>query len=131
MASPSSAVAVASSRQRIPSLDLRAGDERGALQREAQHLEVGNAVPAPELGGVRAELLRRGPVAAGVGEVALLEGEPAVRGPGLEGIEEAMCAPEPAARHGAGGAEVELVGGEPDGHPRGARRRRPARRYRR
>ena len=48
----------------MPSVTLRARHERRALEREPEHLEVGDAEPPAELGGARAELARRRRVAA-------------------------------------------------------------------
>ena len=75
----------------------------------------------------RTRELRR-PVAVSppaVREVALVEGEPAVLGPGLERVEQAMRTREPAARHGGGAVEIELVDREPGRHARGAAHRPP------
>ena len=76
-------------------LDLRAGDEGGSLEREAEHLEVGDVESPPEPRPPE----RRAPapsrrVAREVRDVALVEGEPAVLRSGLERVEQA---PRPAA----------------------------------
>ena len=59
VASPSSAVAVASSRQRMPSSTCAHADQRRALEREAEHLEVHDPEPPPELRGRAASSRRR------------------------------------------------------------------------
>jgi hypothetical protein len=53
-----------------------------------------------------------------VRDIALVEGEPAVVGPGFERVQEAMGAPQPTARHSRRAPEVELIGGQPGGHAR-------------
>ncbi len=103
-------------------VDLRNGDERGSLEREPEHLEIGDAEPAPELGGERAVLAGSRQIAALVREVAVMEGEPAVLGPGLERIEQPVSAREPTLRNSDGAVEVELVDREPGRHASGARR---------
>ena len=85
VASPCSASRAASSRQRIPVLDLGSEDERGALQGEPEHLEVGHPERAPDGGRARAELGGQRGVGSVPGEVALVEVEPAVLGPGSSG----------------------------------------------
>ena len=50
-----------------------------------------------------------------------MEGEPAVLRPGLERGQQPARPAQPAVRRGGGAAEVDLVDGEPDRHPRRAR----------
>ena len=69
----------------MPSSTRAHADERRSLEREAEHLEVGDAEAPPELGGRGGQLARGRGVAARVGEVALVEREPAVVGPGSSG----------------------------------------------
>ena len=90
--------------------DMRARDERRALERQPEHLEVGDAESPAELGGSLPELPSGRRVAARVGDVALVKGEPAVRRVGVERIEEPMCAPEPALSHGRAAAATEYDG---------------------
>ena len=78
-------------------LDLGAGDERRALQCEAEHLEVGNVVSPSELGRRCRQLTCALGVSRRVRDESLLKREPPVRRARLERVEVAMCAPEPAA----------------------------------
>ena len=70
----------------------------------------------PSSAARRAELRRLRGLAARVRDVALEEGKPAVLGAGLERVEQAMRASQPAARHRQGAVEVELIAREPRGH---------------
>ena len=99
-------------------VDAGARDQRGALERQPEHLEVGHAEPAPELGGGAGELAGARGVAARVGDVALVEGEPAVLGRRLDALEQPLGALEPAVGDGPRRAEVELVDRQPQRHPR-------------
>ena len=56
VASPARAVAVASSRQRMPSWTCAQATKAAALEREAEHLEVGDVEPPPDLGRPAREL---------------------------------------------------------------------------
>ena len=117
----SSAAADASSSRRMPSRTSARRDERRPLERQPEHLEVRHAEPPPDLGGADRERPRRLGVAAHVGDVALLEGQPAVLGAWAERLEQAPRALEPPAGHGRGAVEVELVDRQPGGRARGAR----------
>jgi hypothetical protein len=103
-------------------LHLRARNERGAVEREPEHLQVRHSVTAAELRGEGGEPPGLGAVAVRVRDVALVKGEPAVVGPRLELVQKAMRAAQPAARHCPGAVEVELVGREPGRHAGGGGR---------
>ena len=72
-------------------LDPRAGDEGRSLERESEHLEVGDVESPPGLGRAGRELPRPHGVAREVGDVALVEGQPAVLRPRLERLEQALA----------------------------------------
>jgi hypothetical protein len=99
-----------------PLVDLCRGDERRAVEGEAEHLQVGDAELPSELCGDGCELAGGGRVALAVRDEAVVEGEPAVLGSGVERVEQPVRPPEPAVRHRGGAVEVELVGGEPGRH---------------
>jgi hypothetical protein len=93
VASSAKATAVASSRQRIPSSTRSfAANQGGALERKPQHLQVGNCESAPQLCGSSGQLGCCLCVAERVGEVALVECQPAVLRAGFERIQQAMRA---------------------------------------
>ena len=98
----------------------RTRDEHGALEGEPEHLEVGDAAAAAELGRLQRELGGPGGVALRVRDVARVEGEPAVLRARLEVGQKPLGALQPAARHCERAAEVELVDRQPQGHPRRA-----------
>ena len=103
-------------------VDPGAGDQRRALQGQAEHLQVGYAEAAAELGGADRQPLRLRHVSHDAGEIALVEGEPSVLRAGLERFEQAPRAPQPAARHRHGAVEVQLVHRQPRRHARGGGR---------
>ncbi len=86
------------------------------MESEAQHLEVGNIESPPKLGRLSTKLLRLRTVPADIGDVALVEGKPAVVGAGVQRLEHAPRPAKPAAGHGNGAVEVEVVGREPRSH---------------
>ena len=102
-------------------LHLRARHQRRALEREAEHLQVGHVEPPPELGRAAPKLRSLRGLATSVRHEALEEGKPTVLGPRLERVEQAMGSTEPAARDRERAVEVELIAGQPGGHPGGAR----------
>ena len=81
VASPSSAITVASL-LRAPDLllNLRRGDERSSLEREAEHLQIWDAEPPSQPGSEAGAFTGRVGVALEVGDIALVEREPAVVG---------------------------------------------------
>ncbi len=99
-------------------LDLGARDERCALEREAEHLEVRHREPATELCRPHGVCASRLGVPDCVREVPLVESEPTVGRTGLELVQEPMGATKPATGHGLRAAKVELVDGQPDRHLR-------------
>jgi hypothetical protein len=103
-------------------VDTRTHHERRALERQPQHLQVGDAEAPAQLGRTPGELEGGSGVTAAERDVALVEREPAVLRSRLERVEQAMRPLQPSAGHRPGAAEVELVGGEPDGHAGGAGR---------
>ena len=118
VASPSRAVAVASSRRVIPS-STRRRPRVSPLEGQSEHLEVGDAEPPPS-SPRRRRARRRGRVAVRLGDVSLVEREPAVVGCRLERVQQPMGAPQPTTRDRLGAVEVELVRRQPGGHAGGA-----------
>ncbi|HWC25454.1 MAG TPA: hypothetical protein VG474_02620 [Solirubrobacteraceae bacterium] len=100
--------------------DLGQRDERRPLERQPEHLEVGDAEAPTELRGRRGERPRGGVISGRRGQVGLVEREPAVLLAGLAALDKARGPREPAAGGRALAAEVEVVAGEPDRDPRGA-----------
>ena len=100
--------------------DAGLAHQRRALQREAEHLEVGHAAAPPEVRRHRGERARRGGVAGAVREVALVEREPAVVRPRLEIVEQPVRALQPAVGDGLGALELDPVDREPRRHAGGA-----------
>jgi hypothetical protein len=97
-------------------LDLCGRDERGPLEGEPQHLQIGDAELPTQLGGGLCELPGMHGVAPAVSDVALVESEPAVVGPSLERVEQSMSPLQPAARDRGCCPKVELVDGQPRRH---------------
>jgi hypothetical protein len=122
VACPSSAVAVASSQTEHSLFHPSGGDERGSLEREPEHLQIRDLDPTPELSGEGGAFAGCVGITLGVGDVALVEGEPTVVGPRLERIEQPVGTLEPAARDRRSPAEVELVSRQPGRHAGGAGR---------
>jgi hypothetical protein len=71
--------------------------QRRALEREAEHLQVGHVEPPPELGRAAPELRSLRGLATSVRHDALEEGKPTMLGPGLERVEQAMGSSQPPA----------------------------------
>ena len=105
----------------MPCVHPRARHQRRALDRKPEHLQVGHLELPPELGRAAPKLRRLRGLATGVRHVALEEGKPAVLGPRLERVEQAMGATEPTGRHRERAMEVELIACKPGGHPGRAR----------
>ena len=93
-----------------------AGHQRCPLDRKSEHLQIWHLELPPELGRAAPALRRRRGLATGVRHVPLEEGKPAVLGPRLERVKEAMGATEPTGRHRGRAMEVELIACKPGGH---------------
>ena len=91
-------------------------DQRRTVEREAEHLEVLDLETAPELDRGGGQLARSRAVTLRVREVPLVEREPAVIGPGLERLEQALGAREPPACDRGGAVELGLIDRQPRGH---------------
>jgi hypothetical protein len=76
-----------------PRCYLRGGDEDRAVEREAEHLEVGDVETPSHLRGGPGMAARRVTVATAVGDVSLVERQPAVIGAGRLSLEEAARPP--------------------------------------
>jgi hypothetical protein len=95
------------------------GDPASASRPPASPAAV-NLESQPELGRPSAKLPCLHSVAAHTGDVALVEGEPAMIRPGLQRLQHAPRPPQPTARHSHSAVEVEVIGREPGGHARSA-----------
>ena len=124
-ASPPSAVAVASSRQRIPSSTRAHATSVAPWSASPSISRSATPNSPPELRGPRGQLGRGRGVAGRVREVALVERDPAVLRARLERIQQPRAPLQPSARHRPGTAEVELIGGQPRRHAGRAGRIRP------
>jgi hypothetical protein len=97
-------------------LDLSGSDEAGPLKGQAEHLEVGNLESPPELGRPNGKLPSIHSVAAHAGDVALVEGEPAMIRPRLQRLQQAPRPPQPTARHSQSAVEIEVISRKPGSH---------------
>src|SRR5262249_38592267 len=91
-------------------------------EREPEHLQIGHSESAAELRCVRGELPGSPGVARGISQIALVEGKPPMLRPCLDGIEQAVRAPQPTPRHRRPCMEVERVRRQPRRQARTARR---------
>lgn len=74
---------------------IHARDQHRAFQREPEHLEIRDVEAPAEPGRARRQLACDRRVALRMGDVALVEGEPAVLRTRLERIEQSVRAPQP------------------------------------
>ena len=97
--------------------DLAVRDQRRALGRDREHLEVDRPEPPAELARLAGEPPRQRRVAAAERRVGLEDGEPAVLGDRVELLQQ-PCGPlRPAAGDGVLAAELEVVVAEPQREP--------------
>ena len=117
VASPASAVVVASSRQRIPASTSACATSAAPSSPSPSISRSGTANRRPMSAASTASFRARFVSPPSVRDVALVEGEPAVVGAVLERLEQASSPLEPAARDRGGAVKVELVGSQPRRHP--------------
>src|SRR5262249_17028353 len=100
-----------------PLAQIALADQRLPLERQPDHLELRHPAPPPWPPRARRESPGGGrvPVHEHRGPVPR---EPAVIGPRLELVQEAVTALQPAVGNGGLAAELKAVGGEPGGDPR-------------
>ena len=117
VASPASAVAVASSRQRMPSSTSARATSAAPSSASPSISRSGTWKRRPSSAACRASTSALGLAERGI---ALVEREPAVVRPRLERVEEPVRSLQPALGDRCGSVEVELVRREPGRHPRRA-----------
>ena len=100
--------------------DLAVRDQRRALGRDREHLEVDRPEPPAQLARLAGEPPRQRRVAAAERRVRLEDGEPAVLGDRVELLQQPCGALRPAAGDGVLAAELEVVVAEPQREPRRA-----------
>ena len=100
-------------------LQLAFAHESPPLEPEPEHLELRSPERPAQLDGARRQPPRLDRVLVQRNrDVSLVDGEPAVIDPGLEAVDEAVRALEPAVGNRRLAAKQEAVGGKPGGYPR-------------